>query len=353
MPYASTYGKKAYGYQAEELSPEEQAGVPMLTNIPTSAEEAAGRGQDVYFLSDRPETEQFLAEKTPERPYKRVLRDVRSVRPSEEDLTGMEAWNDFKNNYLSKQAGFYDPDDINPATQAQKAREDYVAGFFRGKSRGEIDAMDPKTVTNIYKEADRLAKAEETKATWTRRNGLEIKNRFLADWKEKRKEIEAAKTNKEPLVPVMEGDKVVYRRRTEAVGAQAPISQLVPVQDEEGNITYQPRTQAVGKTPPPKAGGIGKKVSYVGWDKSGKETVERVDVDDTDSQSDLIGKGYVEKSKFDRMDMVDRKLAQREAMKRIGGGIPLDRVTAAKFLKEAGGDKEKARKLAREKGYTF
>lgn len=54
-----------------------------------------------------------------------------------------------------------------------------------------------------------------------------------------------------------------------------------------------------------------------------------------------------------------------EAGREIGGGKqppaattqaakkPLDRTTAAAILKEAGGDKAKARKLARERGYTF
>ena len=261
MPYPMTYGRRAFGYQVEEMTPEEQAGVPMLTNIPKTAEAAAERGQDIYFLSDRPETEEFLAEKTPARPYKKVLRDVRATRPSEEDLTGMEAWKEFKEGYLSKQAGFYDPDEINPPAQGQKARQDYIESFFRGKTRQEIDVIDPGMVNKIYKEADRLAKAEETKATWTRRNALEIKTKFLADWKERRKEIEAAgkeaekaaaAKEKEPLVPVQEGEEVVYRRRGEAVGKRAPIRRLIPTVDEAGNITYTPAEQAVGKAPPPK-----------------------------------------------------------------------------------------------------
>jgi len=226
----------------------------MLTNIPETAEKATGMGQDVYFLSDRPETEQFLAEKTPQRPYKRVLRDVRATKPTEEDLTGLDAWKEFKEGYLSKQPGYADSDEINPPAQAQKARQTYLEGFFRGKSKPEIDTLDPAYVQKLYKEADRISKAEEVKATWTRRNALEIKNKFLTDWKARQKEIKEAKAakEKEPLVPVQEGENIVYRRRSEAVGKQAPVRNLVPTIDEEGNITYTPAPQAAGKTPAPK-----------------------------------------------------------------------------------------------------
>jgi hypothetical protein len=345
MPYASTFGKKVYPYQSEELSPEEQAGVPMLTNIPQSAETAAGRGQDVYFLSDRPETEQFLAERTPERPYKRVLRDVRASKPFVDEDQLMDAVEKGK-----KFLGFNPMEPPNPGQVAQEAYQKYFDRVPREQYENWPD--------NIKQMHVKAAQAEEKKAYDRAVKDIGNAHQYLtshaSEWEKQKKEIRAAQEpSKEPLVPVMEGNKVVYRRRSQALGAEAPVSQLVQVEDAEGNITYQPRTQAVGATPPTKPEKLGKKVSYVGWDKTGKETVERVDIDDTDSQSDLIGKGYVEKSKFDRMDMVDRKLAQREAMKRIGGGIPLDRVTAAKFLKEAGGDKEKARKLAREKGYTF
>jgi len=252
MPYASTYGKKVYPYQVEELTPEEQAGIPMLTNLPKTAESAAERGQDVYFLSDRPETEQFLAEKVPEQSYKKVLRDVRATRPTEEDLSGMEAWKDFKEKHLVGQLGF-DPDTLNPGEAAIKARDEFIRQNFGNKTKYEMDMMNPKLVEKIYKEAERIGKAEETKATWMRRSGIEIRDKFLADWKEMQKERKAAKEpSKEPLVPVQEGDKIVYRRRTEAVGKEAPISQLIPVIDEAGDITYRPKTQAVGMPAPAK-----------------------------------------------------------------------------------------------------
>lgn len=40
-------------------------------------------------------------------------------------------------------------------------------------------------------------------------------------------------------------------------------------------------------------------------------------------------------------------------MRASGGGKKLDQVTAQRFLQQAGGDKEKARELARQAGYTF
>lgn len=339
-----------YPYQSEQLSPEEQAKVPYLTNIPESAEAATGRGQDVYFLSDRPETEQFLAQKSPERPYKQVLRDVRATRPPEGEMLLSEARRDFGANEGKKMLGFDPTQSPNPGEAAQAARDKYL----NLATPQQMRSWDEKTKKLHYSEADKQGKSAYQDAINKAKQAHDVLSMFDKSWTDHQKQLSAAKEpSKEPLVPVQEGDKIVYRRRTQAVGAEVPPGGLVQVQDEEGNIIYQPRTQAIGKTPPPKPEKTGKKVSYVGWDKSGKETVERLDVDDTDAQGDLISKGYVEKTKFDRMDMVDRKLAQREAMKRIGGGIPLDRATAAKFLKEAGGDKEKARKLAREKGYIF
>ena len=331
--------------------------VPMLTNIPETAETAQRAGSEVYFLSDRPETEEFLAQRFDQRPYKQVLRDIRSSKPAEDQLLLSEARRDFGANEGQKMLGFNPNSPPNPGEIAQAARDKY----FNLATPEQIQGWDEKTRKLHYSEAEKRGKAAYQEVIGKVNAAKNVMSMFDKSWTERQKQIKeqekqlraAQEPSKEPLVPVMEGNKVVYRRRSQALGAEAPVSQLVQVEDAEGNITYQPRVQAVGKTPPAKPEKAGKKVSYVGWDKLGKETVERVDVDDTDSQSDLIGKGYVEKSKFDRMDMVDRKLAQREAMKRIGGGIPLDRVTAAKFLKEAGGDKEKARKLAREKGYTF
>jgi len=331
--------------------------VPMLTNIPETAETAQRAGSEVYFLSDRPETEEFLAQRFDQRPYKQVLRDIRSSKPAEDQLLLSEARRDFGANEGQKMLGFNPNSPPNPGEIAQAARDKY----FNLATPEQIQGWDEKTRKLHYSEAEKRGKAAYQEVIGKVNAAKNMMSMFDKSWTERQKQIKeqekqlraAQEPSKEPLVPVMEGNKVVYRRRSQALGAEAPVSQLVQVEDAEGNITYQPRVQAVGKTPPAKPEKAGKKVSYVGWDKLGKETVERVDVDDTDSQSDLIGKGYVEKSKFDRMDMVDRKLAQREAMKRIGGGIPLDRATAAKFLKEAGGDKEKARKLAREKGYTF
>lgn len=150
MPYSSTYGKKVYPFQSEELSPEEQAGVPMLTNIPQTAETATGRGQDVYFLSDRPETEQFLAERTPGRPYKQVLRDVHAKPFIDEDqlLDAMQKGKKF--------LGFNPMEPPNPGQVAQEAYQKY----FDRVSRTQYENW-PDNIKQMHVKA---AQAEEKKA---------------------------------------------------------------------------------------------------------------------------------------------------------------------------------------------
>lgn len=349
-------------FQAEKLPPEEQAQVPMLTNVPETAETAWGRGQDVYFLSDRPETETHLAEmaqKTPERPYKQVLRDVRSVRPSEDQMLLSEAQRDFGANEGQKMLGFDPNAPPNPGEVAKATRDQY----FNLATPDQIQAWDEKTRKLHYSEAEKRGKAAYQEAIGKVNAAKNVLSMFEKSWTERQKQVNEEKKRVEeqakpgPGIPAINPDtkkKQWYFPKNKTWGPE--ISEGVQItQDAEGNPIYTPTSQAAGKAPAPRPATekAGKKVSYVGWDKAGKEVVERVDVDDTDSQSDLVGKGYIDKSKFDRMDMVDRKLAQREAMKRIGGGIPLDKATAMKFLKEAGGNKEKARKLARDKGYSF
>jgi hypothetical protein len=65
------------------------------------------------------------------------------------------------------------------------------------------------------------------------------------------------------------------------------------------------------------------------------------------------------KSRQNRLQAIDRRLAELGAgtspapAGAKGGGKALDKATAAVILQEAGGDKERARKLARERGYSF
>jgi hypothetical protein len=64
-------------------------------------------------------------------------------------------------------------------------------------------------------------------------------------------------------------------------------------------------------------------------------------------------------SRRKRVEEIDRQLGQMGAKTGSapaagkGGGKTLDKATAAALLQEAGGDKERARKLARERGYSF
>lgn len=151
---------------------------PVLTNIPSTAESAFRRGADVYFLSDRPETEEFLA-RTPERAYKSVLRDVRGVKPPQEGVDLVGEWNQFKQE-LIPQIGF-DPDQINPADQAMKARQKFLDQTFGGMPKWQLDTMDPKRVTAIYKEADNVSKAEQMKAQVLLEQGQKMKAQFFQD----------------------------------------------------------------------------------------------------------------------------------------------------------------------------
>jgi hypothetical protein len=64
-------------------------------------------------------------------------------------------------------------------------------------------------------------------------------------------------------------------------------------------------------------------------------------------------------SRRSRLPAIDRRLAELGAgtgpapAGAKGGGKSLDKATAAAILQEAGGDKQKARQLARERGYSF
>ena len=159
-----------------------RSSTPMLTNIPETAEEAVAAGQPTYFLSDRPETEEFL-ETFPGRPYKRILRDVRERRPTKDQLSFSQAWNDFKGQNLETLFGGQDPDMINPTLQSQNARNKYLQDVFGSLPQSQINAMDPAQISAYTKEAERQGKAELEKAKWGRQNALKIKQQFYNDWK--------------------------------------------------------------------------------------------------------------------------------------------------------------------------
>jgi len=245
MPYASTFGKKVYPYQSEELPPEEQSGVPMLTNIPKSAEAAAGRGQDVYFLSDRPETEQFLAERMPATPYKQVLRSAQGKPFVDEDQL-MDAVQKGK-----KFLGFNPMEPPNPGQVAQEAYQKYFDRVPKDQYENWPD--------NIKQMHIKAAQAEEKKAYDRAVKDIANAHQYLtshaSEWEKQKKEIRAAQEpSKEPMLPVIEGGKRVWRPRSQVSGREIPEGMKETI-DAEGNIIYTPSTQAVGKTAPPKGGG--------------------------------------------------------------------------------------------------
>lgn len=341
------------------LSPEEQSQVPMLTNMPETAQTAWGRGQEVYFLSDTPETEQHLAtmaQKTPERPYKQVLRDVRAIRPSEDQMLLSEARRDFGANEGQKMLGFDPNNPPNPGEIAKAARDQY----FNLAPPDQIQSWDEKTRKLHYSEAEKRGKVAYQEAMAKVNEAKNVMSMFEKSWSERQKQVNAERKRVEeqqkpgPGIPAINPDtkkKQWFFPKNKTWGPEIPEGVQI-TQDAEGNPIYTPTSQAAGKAPAAKPGveKAGKKVSYVGWDKEGKEVVERVSLEDTESQSDLIGKGFVEKTKFDRMDMVDRKLAQREAMKRIGGKMSKykDRAEVRRDYKAGKLKKEEALKILRE-----
>ena len=154
---------------------------PMLTNVPESAQAAAGMGRDVYFLSDRPETEQFL--QTQATPYKFLLRDKASIQektpqqPTGQEVDAFRAWKDFKPS-LQKTLG-YDPESINPAEEEMKARNNFLEKQFGGMTSYDINAIPHNQINRIYSEADKYAKAAGRRAEMMAQTGAGYRKMFF------------------------------------------------------------------------------------------------------------------------------------------------------------------------------
>lgn len=330
--------------------------VPMLTNIPETAEQAQAAGADVYFLSDRPETEEFLARKTPERPYKQILRDVRSTRPSEDQMLLSEARRDFGGNEGQKMLGFDPNYPPNPGEIAKTARDQY----FNLATPDQMQAWDEKTLKLHYAEAEKRGKAAYQEAIGKVNAAKNVLSMFEKSWMERQKQIKATQEpSKEPLVPVMENGRMVYRRRTEAVGKEPPPN-LVAVQDAEGNIIYQTRPQAVGATVPRK----GKRLEEKEEEKAAKEEKEArsnaMRVPGYQYSSD-IEKDYIYKSELARIRGTTPPEPPEEVLelRTLPKGTKIDpknrehvailRRIKREAMGEAKGDKEKAKKLFNKK----
>ncbi len=331
-------------FQAEQLPPEEQAQVPMLTNIPETAESAWGRGQDVYFLSDRPETEEHLAQmaqKTPERAYKQVLRDVRSVRPSEDQLLLSEARRDFGANEGAKMLGFDPNNPPNPGEVAKAARDQY----FNLATPEQIQTWDEKTLKLHYSEADKRGKAAYQEAMGKVNAAKNVLSMFDKSWTERQRQIREEQKRVEEQAKPGQGIMAIhpdtrkkqwYFPKSKTWGPEIPEGVTI-TQDAEGNSIYTPTSQAGGKAPgaKPSVEKTAKKVSYVGWNKEGKEVFEEVDAGDTEAIQGFIEKGYIPKKDYDamkakgKMGEIDLRLAKHEAMQRIGA-IPKGMPSAAK-----------------------
>ena len=173
---AYKYGKLDYGDEEEGLS-----STPMLTNIPETATESERAGQPVYFLSDRPETEEFLRgrEQSGAEPYRRVLRDVPYRRPTTEQLSLVEAWKEFADNEGTRIMRGIHPDKINPGVMAKEIRDKFLSQY----SPSDISKWDQKTRELYFKEADKEAEFAFKKGLGIRSRADELRKRFEFDFK--------------------------------------------------------------------------------------------------------------------------------------------------------------------------
>jgi len=180
-------------YSAEPALP---GMTPLLTNVPESAESAAGMGRDVYFLSDRPETEEFLKTQAPS--YKFLLRDEQGIqertpkKPSESELDAFQAWKKFKPSLIN-QLG-YDPEKVNPEEETMNARQRFLDKQFSGMTSYEINSIPASQINRIYSEADKYAKAAGRRAEMMARTGSAYRTMFFEQYG---KQLESKRKMKE------------------------------------------------------------------------------------------------------------------------------------------------------------
>ncbi len=220
----------------------------------------------------------------------------------------------------------------------------------------------------------------------------------------------ASRTGK--LVPVKQADgSVAYERMLDAVGSEVPQKpeKLVPVRQADGSVTYAPASEAAGQAVPQKAaqkyknvpgvgmvdisgdkpfvaikapvfgkgsGGAGGKptaniqnIEYLvgnGWSRKDAEDVvlhgKRMPRENfiANMTKSVYGNEFIaDEDKPKKMEeaikFYDSTIPQRGggAKKPAAAGKALDSATAQSYLQKAGGDKNKAREMARKDGYTF
>jgi lysozyme family protein len=237
----------------------------------------------------------------------------------------------------------------------------------------------------------------------------EIQRQNAVSLEEIRKASGAAKTGK--LVPVKQADgSVAYERMLDAVGQEVPQKpeRLVPVRQADGSVTYAPASEAAGQAVPQKSTQKYKNVPGVGMvDISGDKPKVVIPTPvlgrggrgaggrptaNIQNIEYLVGNGWNRKEAENMIlqgkrmpretfianmtksiygnefiDDADKANKMQEAIKFYDSTIPqrggekkaaatgkvLDQATATSILQEAGGDKDKARKLAKERGFVF
>lgn len=236
----------------------------------------------------------------------------------------------------------------------------------------------------------------------------EIQRQNALSLEETRKASAAARTGK--LVPVKQADgSVAYERMLDAVGQEVPQKpeRLVPVKQADGSVTYTPASEAAGQAVPQKSTQKYKNVPGVGMvDISGDKPVVAIRAPvfgkgggaggrptaNIQNIEYLVGNGWNRKEAENMIlqgkrmpretfianmtksiygnefiDDADKANKMQEAIKFYDSTIPqrggekkpavagktLDQATATSILQEAGGDKDKARKIAKKRGYAF
>ena len=227
---------------------------------------------------------------------------------------------------------------------------------------------------------------------------------------EQRKARAASLTGK--LVPVKQADgSIAYERMLDAVGQEVPQKpeKMIPVKQADGSVTYAPASEAAGQAVPQKAAQKYKNVPGVGMvDISGPEPVVKIPspvyakggkggvggkpTANIQNIEYLVGHGWDRKEaedivlhgkqiprenfiskmvhstysnefvdKSDKSGNVEEAITFYDKVIAKGKGVPkpaaagktLDAATAQSYLQKAGGDKNKAREMARKDGYTF
>lgn len=313
---------RSVGYAGEAAQERPEAETPLLTNI----SERVSKGRPTFFIGETPEevatAKKVGAEKAIlGRPRPKIAFDKfgepiiekeivaperaimpRGTLPSKEDVDLNQKWMDFRENYFIPQIG-YDPRKINPVQE----KIDTENGIM---SQIDINSLDVNQYTKLKKEAEKRGKLAEELANEKIKIGKDKETQafelFKTDMASRQKEIRR--------MSFKDVNDYLYRMTHDSAGnvlelEPADLMQLQEMAKQSGYEIVTGTAEA------------GKEKSFW-WDKEEK-------------------KGY-----FVRPMGETGVIPQR-----VGGQLDIE--TAQNILKEAGGDKNRARQIARDRGYKF